>query len=305
MDRIDIQINGAFGVDFNDPDLTRDKLQHACSRLVEIGVIGFLPTIITDELSAMCSKIRTIVALKQSGFDHSQAIAGVHVEGPFLSDQDGYFGTHPRSHLRSASIEDCDRILKAGQGHIRLMTLAPERDPGGHITKHLVNNNVSVFAGHTDASRDQLKCAIDQGLTGFTHLGNGCARQVDRHDNILNRVLAEDRLKWISLIADDIHVPFWLLKSWIDRIGLERCIIISDAISAAGMPPGDYTIGQQVISVDSSGRTKHREHGYLAGSATLLDRMDRLLDERMQFSAEARRSLLYLNAQRMLTNNPD
>ena len=300
MKYLDLQVNGAYGIDFNDDALTTNGFEFACAKLHESGVVGFLATIITDSVDTMCGRIQKIVRMVDAKPELRQLVRGVHVEGPFLSDQSGYYGTHPQQHIQRANERDAMRLLDAGQGLVRLLTLAPEQDPDCKIISMLCKEKVLVFAGHTDASFQSLERAIDSGLVGFTHLGNGCVHQVDRHDNIIQRVLAlRDRL-YITLIGDGIHLPGWLLHSWLGIIPDERSIIISDSMSAAGMPPGEYKIGSQNIIVEPSRRTVHRDHGYLAGSASTMQDMDRFLSETLTMVDADRERIMLNNASSLL-----
>ena len=301
MQYIDLQVNGAYGVDFNSDTLTSEQFEFACSKLKESGIAGFLPTIITDSLDAMCNRIGNIASIVESCPHLSSLVRGIHVEGPFLSDRAGFYGTHPPQHIRAANQRDAMRLLEAGRGMVRLLTLAPEQDPNCGTIQRLSDEGILVFAGHTDASFDTLKHAIDCGLRGFTHLGNGCIHQVDRQDNIMQRVLALRDKLMITLIADGIHLPPWLLKSWLEIIGSKRSIIISDSMSAAGMPAGEYTIGNQAVLVEPSRRTSHRDHGYLAGSASTMEDMDRVLSETLAIEIAVREQIMHCNALAILT----
>ena len=301
MKYIDLQVNGAYGVDFNSDTLTSEQFEFACAKLNESGVVGFLPTIITDSLDAMCQRIGNIAAIFESRPHLSRLVRGIHVEGPFLSDRAGFYGTHPPQHIMVANQRDAMRLVEAGRGMVRLVTLAPEQDAGCETTRRLSGEGILVFAGHTDASFDTLKRAVDCGLRGFTHLGNGCIHQVDRQDNIMQRALAlRDKLT-ITLIADGIHLPSWLLKSWLGIIGATRSIIISDSMSAAGMPAGEYSIGNQAVLVEPSRRTRHRDHGYLAGSASTMADMDRVLIETLSIETAVREQIMHDNALAILT----
>ena len=303
MKYLDLQVNGAYGIDFNNDALTPDGFEFACAKLHESGVVGFLATIITDSVDTMCGRIQKIVRMVDAKPELRQLVRGIHVEGPFLSDQSGYYGTHPQQHIQRANERDAMRLLDAGQGFVRLLTLAPEQDPDCKIISKLCKEKVLVFAGHTDASFQSLDRAIDSGLVGFTHLGNGCVQQVDRHDNIIQRVLAlRDRL-YITLIGDGIHLPGWLLQSWLGMIPIERSIIISDSMSAAGMPPGEYKIGSQNILVEPSRRTRHRDHGYLAGSASTMQDMDRFLSTNLTMRETDREQIMLNNASSLLLHH--
>ena len=296
MQYIDLQVNGAYGVDFNSDTLTVERFEFACTKLKESGIIGFLPTIITDSLEAMCRRIGNIASIVESNPSLSALVRGIHLEGPFLSDRVGFYGTHPPQHIMPANLRDAMRLIDAGRGLVRLVTLAPEQDAGCETTRRLSNEGILVFAGHTDASFDTLKQALDCGLRGFTHLGNGCIHQVDRQDNIMHRVLALREQLVITLIADGIHLPAWLLKSWIDIIGPTRSIVISDSMSAAGMPSGEYSIGNQRVIVEPSRRTRHRDHGYLAGSASTMADMDLVLMQSLCIDSMIRDQIMHGNA---------
>jgi len=305
MKYFDLQVNGAFGVDFNADNLDAEMFELACRKLSESGVVGFLPTIITDSIDSMCRRIQNVVHILEAKPELTRLVRGIHVEGPFISDQVGYYGTHPRQHVMRADKQSAMRLLEAGQGQVRLVTLAPEQDPNCQLIQRLSKEQVLVFAGHTDASFEILKRALDHGLVGFTHLGNGCVHQVERQDNIMQRVLAlRDRL-YITLIADGIHVPTWLLKSWLSIIGTERSIIISDSISAAGMPAGEYSIGNQQIVVEPSRRTRHRDHGYLAGSASTMADMDHFLSKNLGTSESTRETIMLNNALSLIERRPN
>ncbi|MEM9704413.1 MAG: N-acetylglucosamine-6-phosphate deacetylase, partial [Planctomycetota bacterium] len=245
----DLQVNGYAGVDFNRDGLTGEALHTACEALKHDGVAGFFPTIITDDLEAMHRRLTRLAELREKDELAKRLIAGLHVEGPFLNETSGYIGAHPAEHARPATVEAADRLLDAGRGLVRLVTLAPERDSGGTVTRALVERGVTVAAGHCDPSRDELAAACDAGLSLFTHLGNGCPALLPRHDNVISRALSlRDRLRF-TLIADGVHLPFWFLRDLIDRIGLNRCAVVSDAVTAAGLGPGRFTLGRWELEV--------------------------------------------------------
>ena len=159
------------------------------------------------------------------------------------------------------------RLLEAGEGLIRLVTLAPEEDQECHLIQWLVKNSVCVAAGHCNPSLQVLQRAVDAGLSLFTHLGNGCPLTLDRHDNIIQRVLSlSDRL-WISFIADGVHIPFPALRNYLRAAGLDRAIVVSDGISAAGRGPGEYSLAGSTVVVDDSLATWSAGKDHLLGSA--------------------------------------
>jgi N-acetylglucosamine-6-phosphate deacetylase len=240
----DLQVNGYGGVDFNQDDLRAEELRGACERLVADGVEGILATIITESLDKMRARLRRLVELRPQDSLIKQVIAGLHIEGPFINETDGYRGAHPLDAVRPANVEEILRLLDAAGGLARIVTLAPERDPGFAVTRRLVGEGVAVSAGHCNPSVDELKAGIDAGLSMFTHLGNGCPMQMHRHDNIVQRVLSVSDRLWVTFIADGAHIPLFALKNYLDVVGLDRAIVVTDAIAPAGLGPGDYTISR-------------------------------------------------------------
>lgn len=266
----DLQVNGYGGADFNSDELTPEALNLACARLQNDGVKGILLTLITDEIGALEKRLRRLVKMREADALASEIIAGFHIEGPFINETTGFRGTHPQECIVPASVEATKRLLAAGQGLIRLVTLAPERDEGFETTRFLFGQGVRIAAGHCDASLDQLRGAIDAGLSLFTHLGNGCPLELPRHDNIVQRALNLRADLWLCFIADGVHVPFFALKNYLRAAGLERCIIVTDAIAPAGLGPGHYTLGRLNLEIgeDMVARAPNSAGGsYLAGSA--------------------------------------
>ncbi len=294
----DLQVNGYAGVDFNADDLTLESLYLAAQRLRADGVAGMLATVITADLDAMVRRLRRLVELRKQDPLLRDLIVGIHIEGPFINSAHGYVGAHPPDCVLPAETGAMQRLLDAADGLAKLFTLAPECDANFATTSRLVRQGVVVSAGHTDAPLDTLRGAIDAGLTMCTHLGNGCPVVLARHDNIIQRVLAlADRL-WVMFIADGAHIPFFALQNYLRIVGIERSIVVTDAISAAGMGPGRFTIGSVVADVgeDLVPRDPHDPRQF-AGSALTMPR-----------AAENLRQYLGLNAQdiaRLCAANPN
>jgi N-acetylglucosamine-6-phosphate deacetylase len=160
-----------------------------------------------------------------------------------------------------------ERLLEAAGGLTRMVTLAPERDPNSMTTRMLADRGIVVSAGHSDASLDQLRTAIDAGLSMYTHLGNGCPLVMHRHDNIIQRVLSLADRMWVCFIADGVHVPFVALKNYLQVIGTNRAIVVTDAIAAAGMGPGVHQLAGQRVVVDDNLATWAEDRSHLVGSA--------------------------------------
>ena len=270
MTAFDLQVNGYAGVDFNKDDLTAVELHRACARMEADGVGGFLATIITEHVDLMCHRLARLVALREADELAARLIAGFHIEGPFISGIDGYRGAHPLDAVRPADVEMMKRLLDAAGGLTRLVTLAPECDAGLHVTRLLASRNIVVSAGHCDASLDELRAAIDAGLSMFTHLGNGCPPTLARHDNIVQRVLTcADRL-WITFIADGAHIPFFALGNYLRLVGPDRAIVVTDATAASGAGPGTYTLGRREMIVGDDGVPRAPGFAQLVGSGTTM-----------------------------------
>lgn len=267
---LDPQVNGYAGVDFNAVGCTDADIRRACEALRLGGVRAILATIITDEIPRMAAKLRRLAECRLADPLVAEVIAGFHVEGPFLNPDDTFRGAHPKAAIRLADAEAAERLLDAGDGLVRLFTLAPERDPGLRTTRFLANRGVAVSAGHTDASLDELKAALDAGLTHFTHLGNGCPLVMPRHDNIIQRVLSlADRLM-TGFIADGVHIPLHALGNYLKVTGPEHAYITTDAMAGAGLGPGTFTLGGLTVDVGEDGAAWAPNRAHLAGSAVTL-----------------------------------
>ena len=287
----DLQVNGYGGVDFNQDDLTAESLHTACEALAAAGVSGILATIITEQIDRMGDRLARLAALRESDPLAKRIIHGFHIEGPFISGELGYVGAHPADAVREANHDDMQRLLEAGAGLTRLITLAPERDASCTIIRELVAQQITVSAGHTNASLDQLRAAIDAGLSMFTHLGNGCPMLLHRHDNIIQRVLAlRDRLM-ISFIPDGVHVHFTALKNYLDLVGLDRAIVVTDAIAPAGKGPGQYQLGRWNLNIGPDMVARAPDGSHLVGSAITMPRIWQNLTENLGLSVRQARKL--------------
>jgi N-acetylglucosamine-6-phosphate deacetylase len=261
----DLQVNGFGGVDFNAPGLTADRVSEALDRMRATGVTRCLPTLITSSFEQFAASARVLASMSH------EAIAGIHMEGPFLSPADGARGAHPREHVRAASIDDFKRRQDAARGRIALVTLAPEVPGALPLIEHMVDAGVNVAIGHTAATPDELADAIMVGATLATHLGNGCPQMLPRHPNVIWELLAADTM-FASLIVDGHHLPRATVKSMVRAKGPHRTILVTDAVAAAGSPPGRYTIGTVECALDEHGRVSLPGTPYLAGSGLTLDR---------------------------------
>lgn len=270
---IDLQVNGYGGVDFNADEISDDALLEVAGKLKSDGVDKILVTIITAPLQTMLRRISRWADRMERMPSLSGVVAGLHIEGPFINSDAGYVGAHRAADVTQARVGIAEPLVDAGRGNIRMVTLAPECDQNGDVTQWLTERGVRVAAGHSDASVDQLNRCIDRGLVMYTHLGNGCPTSLDRHDNIIQRVLSvSDRIA-VSFIADGHHVPFFALRNYLRVVPDENIIIVTDAIAAAGMPPGQYPLGDQIVEVEPDRSAWFSDRSHFAGCATTLSQM--------------------------------
>lgn len=293
----DLQVNGYAGVDFNADSLSASAVEAVCSRLSSQGVAGILATIISDALPVMETRLRNLAHLLQEHPSLQRMIRGFHVEGPFISPHDGYRGAHPADAIIPADPSAMQRLLDAGDGFIRLVTLAPECDPGLGVTRALAEKGIVVSAGHTNASLDQLRASIDAGLTMFTHLGNGCPAVMPRHDNIVQRALSLSENLWLCLIADGAHIPFFVLGNYLKLAGLDKAIVVTDAIVAADLGPGRYRFGRWDLEIGDDLISRSPDDSHLVGSTVTMQKSFQNLMDHLGISADDAKRLTELNPQ--------
>ncbi|NOT64228.1 MAG: N-acetylglucosamine-6-phosphate deacetylase [Acidobacteria bacterium] len=263
---IDMQVNGFGGVDFNDPATTTEQIAQAIRRLWATGVTHLLPTVITGSHEHLTACFANLVKAADEFPEVAYATLGFHLEGPFISTEDGPRGAHPRAHARPPDWNEFMRLQDAARGRIRLITLAPEWEGALAFIERAVAEKIIVALGHTAATPQQIRDAISVGATMSTHLGNGSHAQLARHPNYIWEQLAADELH-ASFIVDGHHLPPAVVKCFLRAKGVARSILVTDAIAAAGCPPGRYQFGDLTVEVTPQGRVCLPGTPYLAGSA--------------------------------------
>lgn len=297
----DLQVNGYVGADFSDPSLTLEACRTACERLAADGVAAILATVITGPLERMTRCLENLCRYREADPLIASMIAGFHVEGPFLSPLPGYVGAHDAASILPATPDAAARLVDAGGGLVRLVTLAPECDAEAATTRWLVDHGITVSAGHTDCALDDLAAAIDAGLSMVTHLGNGCPTVLPRHDNIIQRVLSRARELWICFIPDGAHVPWFAIANYLQIVGLERAIMVTDAIAAAGLGPGRYMLAGAEVEVDAAGVARRPGSANLAGSTITMPRLQHFLQEHLGLTTDDVRRVIERNPRAALT----
>jgi N-acetylglucosamine-6-phosphate deacetylase len=271
----DPQVNGYGGVDFQQDDLTAEALLAAVRRLRRDGCARFLLTLITDEWAAMVRRLRRLADLRRQEAELQAAIAGWHIEGPFLSEKPGFCGAHDPALMLDPTPEMLAELRRITAPDPLVVTVAPERAGSLTAIRKAAVMGIRVSLGHTDAEARLIETALASGAVGFTHLANGCPRQLDRHDNILWRVLSSSLARpappgterYVGLIADGVHVSptlFRLLHQWLPE---GQIYYTTDAMAAAASPPGKYTLGKVEVETGSDQVVRLPGTPYFAGSA--------------------------------------
>jgi len=272
----DLQVNGFAGVDFNSTAITSDALDHALDAMARTGVAHCLPTVITAPEGVLGDRLAALdraVATSRLG---PAMVPGFHLEGPFLSPEQGYAGCHPPAAMVAPDRALVERIEAGLVRPILLLTLAPERPGATALIGWATARGKVVALGHTAASSADIAAAVEAGAILSTHLGNGLRQMLPKFDNPMIAQLAEDRL-WASFIADGIHIPPAALKVLLRAKGLERSILVSDATAAAAAPAGCYELAGMAIERAADGAVRLPGSATLAGSSLTLDQAVRNL----------------------------
>ena len=261
----DIHVHGAAGHD--SMEATPEALAAIGTFLASRGTARFLATTVTAPIDATLRAVAGLAKLMTSPPAVGAARPlGIHLEGPFLSHAKR--GVHPPEYLLAPDIALFDRIYEAAEGHVRLITLAPELPGASEFAAHAVARGVRVSLGHSNATAAETRAAIAAGATSATHTFNAMRPLDHREPGILGTVLTTDSL-FAELICDGIHSAPEMTKLWWRAKGPNRAILVTDAMSAAGMPDGEYRLGGLTVQVADGRATSD---GVLAGSVLTLDR---------------------------------
>jgi N-acetylglucosamine-6-phosphate deacetylase len=262
---VDLQVNGYMGVDFSSAGLQRDDIHRVTDALLKAGTIGYCATLITSDLEVYRRNLPLIAAaMEEPGIKNR--LLGIHMEGPFLSPEEGAHGAHAKHKMRLPDASEFDRFQEWARGNIAILTVAPEL-PGciDFIRQVRSRHATKISVGHHLASGEILRQAADAGATLSTHLGNGCPNFLPRHENVLVYQLANDSLT-AGLITDGNHLPPDFLKIALRCKGPDRVFIVSDSAPIASFEPGIYeTLGNRV-RLTEGGRIESLQAQHLVGS---------------------------------------
>jgi len=266
---IDIQVNGFGGVDYNSPTANHESIAHSIRLLFSTGVTRFFPTVITGSPDDMSGALRNLANAKEA-LAEGAAMEAFHVEGPYISPEDGPRGAHPRRWARPPDLDEFQRFQEAARGNIRLITISPDWPEAPRFIESVVRQGVVASIGHTGASAEQIAAAVSAGATCSTHIGNGAHSTLSRHPNYIWEQLAEDRLA-ASFIVDGIHLGKSFLSVALRAKGSERAILVTDAVMPAGCAPGPYKLGEVDVELHADGSVRMLGGTRLAGSALRMD----------------------------------
>jgi N-acetylglucosamine-6-phosphate deacetylase len=265
---IDLQVNGFEGHDPNAVDVAPEATIEMVRALWQVGVTAVCPTVITNTEAHMFAALRAIDRACVADPMVATSVVGIHVEGPHIATEDGPRGAHPLAHVRPPDPAEYRRWQEAAGGRIRIITLSPEYADAVAYVEAIVADGVIASIGHTAATTEQIRAAVDAGARWSTHLGNGAHAMIRRHPNYIWDQLAEDRLV-AGLIFDGHHLPPAVMQTMVRAKGVERSILVSDALWVAGLEPGEYSLPDGAsVTLLPSGRLELTGTPFLAGCAT-------------------------------------
>lgn len=266
----DIQVNGFGGTDLRSPTLTVEEVLNVTRTQWPFGTTQYLATITTNSFERICHGLKTVADAMEQIDAVRAGVVGIHLEGPYLTDEDGPRGAHPREYVRKPNWDEFQKFQEAARGHIHMVTLAPELEGALPLIERLAAGGIVVALGHTNAGEAEFDAAIKAGAQISTHLGNGAHSVLPRHANYIQMQLARDEL-WASFIADGHHLPPYFVKNLVRAKGVERCVLTTDCICAAGAPLGRYRSGDLIVEVGPDRMVRCPGQDCLAGSAATLD----------------------------------
>jgi N-acetylglucosamine-6-phosphate deacetylase len=264
---IDLQVNGYAGHDLNSGTLEVATVEALGRALLAVGVTSFAPTLVTAGVASLLAALEVIARAREATPFLERMIGHVHVEGPWISPEDGARGAHDARHVRDIDLEEFDAWQAASGGLVGMVTLSPHWPGASDKIAALVARGVWVAIGHTTANPGQIAAAVAAGASVSTHLGNGMPALLPRHPNAIWSQLANDGLT-ASFIADGHHLDEDTLRAMLRAKGIERSFLVSDTAALGGMAPGRYAspIGG-AVELTADGRLGMAGTPYLAGAA--------------------------------------
>lgn len=249
---VDVHCHGGGGASFSDGG---DGIEQVLATHRAAGTTSSMASTVTESLGDLAARVESLAPFVASG-----DLLGVHLEGPWLSPD--HRGAHDPGLLRAPGLQEVQQLVGAGDV-VRMVTVAPELPGGIEAVRELAGRGIVAAVGHTDATYEQTRAALDAGATAATHLFNAMRPIHHREPGPVTAVL-EDQRVWIELIADGVHLAPAVLRSAL-RIAGERAVLVTDAMAAAGQPDGDYRLGSLAVRV-TEGVARLVDGGAIAGS---------------------------------------
>ena len=269
---LDMQVNGYRGSDYSNDDFSEDHMLKIIRYLAQSGTTQHVPTIVTSPEVTIVRNLKIIAKVIRENPEVGEAVSGIHIEGPFISAEDGPRGAHDLGYVRIPDFQEFQRWQEAAEGRINLVTVAPETKGALELIRRIVKSGVTVAIGHSGADPDVIWKAIEAGAKISTHLGNGSYTQIPRLKNYIWEQLAADELV-AGIISDGFHLPASVVKVFARAKGLERIILVSDVAPLGGFEPGVYKWGNIEIQMFEDGHLGLPGTTILGGAAFLLDRI--------------------------------
>ncbi len=267
---IDMQVNGYRGNDYSRGDLSRRQIEAIVNDLAAAGTTSHVATIATRPQASILRSLRVIAAARRASPLIAAAVPGIHIEGPFISSEDGPRGAHDPRYVRDPDFREFQEWQDAAEGLVKIVTVAPEREGSLAFIRKVAATGCAVAIGHSAAQPEMIREAIAAGCTLSTHLGNGSHATLPRLKNYLWEQLAADQLA-AGIIADGFHLPDSALKVFARAKGLDRIVLVSDAASPAGLEPGPRRWGDLEVELFPDGHIGLAGTPFLAGAGHLLD----------------------------------
>lgn len=268
----DVQVNGVGGISYKAEDLTVEQAIETTEWMYRRGTARWCPTVTTSSAEDAVNGLKLLADACEQSENAEDSFAGFHVEGPYISSEDGPRGAHPLQHTRDPDWDEFQRYQDAARGRICIFTLAPERDGALEFIEKASATGVVISIGHSGAPPERIREAVAAGARMSTHLGNGAHAMMPRHPNYIWEQLGSDEL-WAGIIPDGHHLPPAVLKTFYRGKGKERTCIVSDIASIAGLEPGVYgnTTGDGGVELHENGKISLAGTPYLAGAGLFLD----------------------------------
>ncbi|HLF34994.1 MAG TPA: amidohydrolase family protein [Cyclobacteriaceae bacterium] len=262
---IDTQVNGYASVSFSEKGLTEEAVRRVVDTLFREGVTTFFPTIVTSPGDIVLENLSVLATvMKDSVLGH--VMPGVFLEGPYISPEDGFRGAHDRRWVRLPDWEEFNSFYRASGRKIIQVGLAPELEGAIEFISKVAGLGVYVSLAHHNGSAEIIGKAVDAGARISTHLGNGCANYIHRHNNPVWPQLADSNLT-ASIIADGHHLTKDELTVFFKAKGPDRIMLVSDVTELAGMPPGEYSWDGKKVIMTREGKLIYPEQEVLAGAS--------------------------------------